>query len=625
MARSNYNNSHKMIYEIAKDFREKCLFDDCSLISGDGDIWKLENLQKIHNCFIANPAIGKLSFIEKFENQIKPEGNDVIRLAAELLCVYFLFPSSVRGVQKRKVVNEVLGWVDSEPQQLMDNHPISKAFEYGLGSGGYGYNTRRPFELAFLITFMLEWKNLPLQEKQDKIWDPWEFQNYLDTIQISENLAGSQSSKAGSWQIRHMLLHLLFPEYFENIATNNHKRQIIDKFSCLIENEVTENQDLNLFNIRAKLENLIPGKELDFYKDPLRAAWYDETTDSSEDIAPVEALLIKKQIVLYGPPGTGKTYRAKQLAEKVIRAAALDNWTAAQYFESEAEIKKAILNNTHRLQLHPSYGYEDFVRGLHINAEGATEYRLGYLPELIKKIEDQKKSGEKAGGLPHVLILDEMNRTDLSRMLGECFSLLEDRDQTIDLPARNSNGTTLTLRIPDNLFVIGTMNLIDQSIEQIDFALRRRFLWLSCPFNADALLVAAESRWKERKRDKNALPSWERVEPDFQRLAVSASNLNNKIKNSQLLGSQYEIGHTYFLDIVDFLYKFIDNSSSRKNNHLWNNKGNALEPVYLLWKLSLQPLLEQYLMGYDTNARNEELKGLSEVFLKAGDWDDSRS
>lgn len=72
MARSNDSNSNK-IYEIAKDFREKCLFDDCSLISGDDDIWKLENLQKIHNCFIANPAIGKLSFIEKFENQIKPE------------------------------------------------------------------------------------------------------------------------------------------------------------------------------------------------------------------------------------------------------------------------------------------------------------------------------------------------------------------------------------------------------------------------------------------------------------------------------------------------------------------------------------------------------------------------
>lgn len=66
-----------------------------------------------------------------------------------------------------------------------------------------------------------------------------------------------------------------------------------------------------------------------------------------------------------------------------------------------------------------------------------------------------------------------MNRTDLSRMLGECFSLLEDRNQIIELPARDGDGAAMQLRIPDDLFVIGTMNLIDQSIEQIDFALRR--------------------------------------------------------------------------------------------------------------------------------------------------------
>ena len=98
-----------------------------------------------------------------------------------------------------------------------------------------------------------------------------------------------------------------------------------------------------------------------------------------------------------------------------------------------------------------------------------------------------------------VLILDEMNRTDLSRMLGECFSLLEDRNQTIELPARNGDGASMKLRIPDDLYVIGTMNLIDQSIEQIDFALRRRFLWLLCPFDAEALVGAAEFKWQVLK------------------------------------------------------------------------------------------------------------------------------
>ena len=68
-------------------------------------------------------------------------------------------------------------------------------------------------------------------------------------------------------------------------------------------------------------------------------------------------------------------------------------------------------------------------------------------------------------------------------MLGECFSLLEDRNQTIELPARNGDRAAMTLRIPDDLYVIGTMNLIDQSIEQIDFALRRRLTLLAITSN----------------------------------------------------------------------------------------------------------------------------------------------
>lgn len=68
---------------------------------------------------------------------------------------------------------------------------------------------------------------------------------------------------------------------------------------------------------------------------------------------------------------------------------------------------RQIATRIHRLQLHPAYGYEDFVRGLHIDGNGATEYRLGYLPRLVESMarDDQK--------IPHVLILDELNRTDL--------------------------------------------------------------------------------------------------------------------------------------------------------------------------------------------------------------------
>lgn len=267
-----------------------------------------------------------------------------------------------------------------------------------------------------------------------------------------------------------------------------------------------------------------------------------------------------------------------------------------------------IRENVHRLQLHPAYSYEDFIRALHISTSGGTEYRAGYLPKLIEDIEQNPRSER----LPHILILDEMNRTDLSRMLGECFSLLEDRNQTIELPARNGDGAAMKLRIPDDLFVIGTMNLIDQSIEQIDFALRRRFLWLLCPFDAEALVGATEAKWRDLKSGLD----WDRIEPDFRKLAAAASALNREIHDSPLLGAQYEIGHTYLLDVVVFLRNFLGSRPTRKQNYLWNKKGEALEPVVQVWNLSLRPLLEQYLAGLDATARNAELDRLSKVLLK---------
>ena len=156
------------------------------------------------------------------------------------------------------------------------------------------------------------------------------------------------------------------------------------------------------------------------------------------------------------------------------------------------------------------------------------------------------------------------------------------------------------------------MNLIDQSIEQIDFALRRRFLWLLCPFDAEALVGATEAKWHDLKSGLD----WERIEPDFRKLAAAASALNKEIHDSPLLGAQYEIGHTYLLDVVVFLRNFLGPRPTRKQNYLWNKKGEALEPVVQVWNLSLRPLLEQYLAGLDATARNAELDRLSKVLLK---------
>lgn len=591
MARHTEHDTSK-IYQVAEAFRANCLLRDGSLLFDGAFVWRPDVLDRIHKAFVATPDEGDRSFIVKFKDQIGQAGPEVVRLAAEVLCVYFLFPSSVGGARKRQVVNEVLSWAGDT---LPESHLVSLAFSNGIGSGGQGYNTRRPFELAFLIELAIAWKKLRPEQQVEVAADPWLFQKIVDSIEDAE-----------SKQLRHMLLYLLFPDQFERIASGNHKRRVIKAFSGLVQME-PEDEDRAILAIRIELEKLLPNEQLDFYWSPLVEAWYDDSEGAADGV-PLEIIQHKKQIVLYGPPGTGKTYRAKRLAERIIRSTALSQMGPARYFQAQLAVAAAIQENVHRLQLHPAYSYEDFIRALHISNGGGTEYRAGYLPKLIEDIE-RKPPGER---LPHVLILDEMNRTELSRMLGECFSLLEDRNETIELPARDGDGAGMKLRIPDDLYVIGTMNLIDQSIEQIDFALRRRFLWLLCPFDAEALVGATAAKWKDLKSGLD----WDRIEPDFRKLAAAAAALNKEIHSSPLLGAQYEIGHTYLLDVVAFLHNFLGLRPTRRQNYLWNKKGEALEPVSLVWNLSLRPLLEQYLAGLDATARNAELDRLSKVILK---------
>jgi 5-methylcytosine-specific restriction protein B len=188
-------------------------------------------------------------------------------------------------------------------------------------------------------------------------------------------------------------------------------------------------------------------------------------------VARVEAALRRKgQVILYGPPGTGKTYRAlaaaRELASRQRHGRPWENLPPSE--------QAALTGDGGPVRLctfHPGWGYEDFVEGLRptvMNGQMAFQAKDGVFKALC----------QQAASSPdhqHFLVLDEINRSDLPRVFGELLTGLEmdKRGMEIVLPLSGSK-----LRIPRNIFLIGTMNTADRSISLLDAALRRRFSFI---------------------------------------------------------------------------------------------------------------------------------------------------
>lgn len=174
-------------------------------------------------------------------------------------------------------------------------------------------------------------------------------------------------------------------------------------------------------------------------------------------------------VILYGPPGTGKTYITFSRCVRVCdgKAARDEDKVHARY----KELLKA--ERVEFVTFHQSYGYEEFVEGLRPDPD-SEQLRLVPVDGVLKRIAERARKRPK---LPYVLVIDEINRANISKVLGELITLLEEDKRegakvevAVTLP---HSGQRFTL--PDNLHILGTMNTADRSIALIDTALRRRF------------------------------------------------------------------------------------------------------------------------------------------------------
>lgn len=185
----------------------------------------------------------------------------------------------------------------------------------------------------------------------------------------------------------------------------------------------------------------------------------------------VQSVLERKgQVILYGPPGTGKTYWAEKTA---CDLAAWSVFGKAFDQLDEEQRKKVVgtgqTSGSVRLCcFHPAYGYEDFIEGFRpetSNGQIVFNLRDGVFKRVCK-------DAEQSPNQPYFLIVDEINRGDIPRIFGELLTVLEKdkRSKNIILPVSQEG-----LRVPENVFLIGTMNTADRSISLLDAALRRRF------------------------------------------------------------------------------------------------------------------------------------------------------
>lgn len=250
--------------------------------------------------------------------------------------------------------------------------------------------------------------------------------------------------------------------------------------------------------------------------DPLADLVARTHLDESELRELRDLLLDRKQLILEGPPGTGKTYLADLLAR----------WVAGAPLAGEAGDRVEIV------QFHQSYGYEDFVQGIRPTSEGGgISYRV--VPGIFLRMCERAR---RAPEHQHVLVIDEINRGNLSRIFGELLMALEYRERPVRLPyGTGDDGASDVLRIPANLLVVGTMNSTDRSLALMDYALRRRFY-----FHGLSAVRAGAAPVLDRWLAARAVAA-----PDRARLLALFLSLNARVE--ERLSADFQVGHSYFM------------------------------------------------------------------------------
>lgn len=297
--------------------------------------------------------------------------------------------------------------------------------------------------------------------------------------------------------------------------------------------------------------------------------YYDEIIKTNREIGFKVSInnKIDKNTILYGPPGTGKTYNTVNYAVSIIENKTLSMIEKEDYYDVFQ--RYLIYKNEGRIvftTFHQSYGYEEFIEGIKpklnddksdIAEESCKE--LNKSTDLKYYLADGlfKKFCNDAQGtlvkVPHVFIIDEINRGNISKIFGELITLIEDKkrlgedeEMTAKLPYSGDN-----FGVPNNVYILGTMNTADRSIALMDTALRRRFNFIEMMPKSSAL---------------KDIPEIEGIN-----IIKMLDTINERIE--LLYDREHTIGHAYFTCLKD---------------------KPTIEKLGNVFKNSIVPLLQEY-------------------------------